>query len=279
MYMNADLGRIIRELDATKNVKSNGVEYWMGRDIQKILGYSTWENFQNVIKKARMACESAGEDSYNHFRETTKMVAAGSGTMVQKADFFLARYACYLIAMNGDTSKPEIGIAQTYFAVQARRQEIQDKLTDAERRLQLRDRVKNANKSLLSTAKKSGVQKYAIFQDAGYKGLYEMGLTDIKYKKGIPHNEDLLDCAGRTELAANEFRITQAEEMLIKDGITSEREAIITHRKVGQEVRSAIKKIGGTLPEDLPAEEPIKKLATRLKKSVGTNKRLKITMD
>lgn len=266
--MNDNLDSIINKLNKAKKISSRGGEYWMGRDIQKILGYSSWENFQNVIHKACMACESAGEASHNHFHAITKLVMAGSGTMVQRTDWYLTRYACYLIAMNGDSSKSEIGIAQTYFAVQTRKQEIQDQLTDAERRLQLRERVRNANKSLTSTAKRVGVQRYALFQNAGYIGLYDMGLSDIKYKKGIPKNDDLLDRAGRTELAANEFRITQAEDKLIRDRINNERDAIQTHLDVGREVRATINKLGGTMPENLPTEEPIKKLATKLKKNL-----------
>lgn len=266
--MDGKIDSVIKELDSAKRVSKRGGEYWMGREIQKILGYSMWENFQNVIKKARMACMSTGVDENDHFRDTTKMVAIGSGAMVRAIDCYLTRYACYLIAMNGEASKPEIGTAQTYFAIQTHRQEIQDQLTDSERRLQLRDRVRNANKSLMSAAKEAGVQKYAIFQNAGYQGLYEMGLSDIKQKKGISHKEDLLDRAGRTELAANEFRITQTEEKIIRDKIDTETRAINTHREVGREVRNVIKKIGGTMPENLPPEEPIKKLTSKKRKEL-----------
>lgn len=191
-------------LDAKKRVTSNGGEYWMGRDIQGVLGYSTWENFESVVARAQQACESAGDSPSNHFREVTKMVQAGSGAMVPLKDYFLSRYGCYLIAMNGDPRKPAIGTAQLYFTVQTRRQEVQDQLTSDDRRLQLRDRVRKANKSLMSAAKQSGVQRYPIFQAAGYEGLYEMGLVEIKRRKGIKASEDLLDRAGRTELAANE---------------------------------------------------------------------------
>lgn len=259
------LDSIIKQLDMAKRLTRIGGEYWMARDINSILGYPEWENFNNVIQKAYMACESAGGDPNNHFHETTKMVVIGSGANRNIKDYFLTRYACYLIAMNGDSKKPEIGTAQTYFAVQARRQEIQDQLPDKEKRLQLRERIKSANRSLASAAKKAGVQRYPIFQDAGYRGLYEMGLSDIKMRKGIPPNEDLLDRAGRTELAANEFRITQTEGKLVRDGVTLERDAINTHKNVGREVRNVIKKLGGKMPEDLPPEESIKKLTSKRK--------------
>lgn len=259
------LDSTITNLDKAKRNTQNGGEYWMGRDLQAILGYSTWENFQAVIQKARMACESSGIDPNNHFRDTKKMIQAGKGAMVPKGDVFLTRYASYLIAMNGDSAKPEIGTAQSYFAVQARKQEIQEKLTDVERRLQLRERVKDANKNLASAAKHAGVIKYAIFQNAGYQGLYEMGLGEIKRKKGISEKENLLDRMGRTELAANEFRITQTEEKLKRERVNTERRAIDTHLVVGQEVRATIKKLGGSMPESLPAEESIKKIAGTMK--------------
>lgn len=258
---------VMQELDAAKKISRRGGEYWMGRDIQKILGYSNWVNFKNVIDRARMACQIAGVDDENHFSDVSKKVMAGSGAMVPTNDCFLTRYACYLIAMNGDPSKPEIGAAQTYFAIQTRRQEMQDQLTEPERRIQLRRRVKEANKSLTDAAKNAGVQRYAIFHDAGYQGLYEMGLAEIKKKKGLALKDNLLDRAGRTELAANEFRITQAEEKLIRDKICTESGAIIAHRDVGREVRNVIKKIGGTMPEDLPTEEPIDKLITKTGKN------------
>jgi|WetSurMetagenome_2_1015567.scaffolds.fasta_scaffold01227_4 DNA-damage-inducible protein D len=259
--MENDLSQTIKKLDDAKQLTKNGGEYWLAREIQSILGYATWENFHNVINKARMACESSGIEPDNQFRSTTKKVAVGSGAMVPQVDYFLTRYACYLIAMNGDAStKPEIATAQTYFAVQTRRQEIQDKLTTDEKRLQLRDRVKNANKDLNSAAKDAGVQRYALFHDAGYRGLYEMGLSDIKRKKGLLDKEDLLDRASRAELAANEFRITQTEVKLVRDKINNEKDAVATHREVGREVRATIKKLNGVMPEELPAEASIKKL-------------------
>jgi DNA-damage-inducible protein D len=263
--MEKDLASTVRNLDTARKISAKGTEYWMARDISPIMGYPEWENFDKVVKKAFMACESTGVDPDNHFRDATKMVIIGSGAKRNVVDFFLSRYACYLIAMNGDPRKPEIGTAQSYFADQTRRQEIFDKLTENERRIQLRDRVKKANVSLGGTAKRSGVQRFGVFQDAGYKGLYEMGLSDIKRKKGIGEKENLLDRAGRTELAANEFRITQTEEKLIRDKVDTESHAIITHREVGQEVRNVIRRIGGRMPEDLPPEESIKKLVNKSK--------------
>ncbi len=191
------------------------------------------------------------------------MVGIGSGAKRERENLILSKYACYLVAMNGDSSKPEIATAQTYFAEQTYRQEQQDKLTEEERRLLLRDRVKDANRKLSGAAKEAGVRStmFGIFQTAGYEGLYDGNLKKIKQQKGIGEKEDLLDCIGRAELAANEFRITQTEEKLRIDGIKGEGLAINTHFKVGRKVRKAIQDIGGTMPEKLPAEPSIKKLA------------------
>ncbi len=260
------LDSTINDLELAKQCSKNGVEYWMARDIQEILGYGDWRNFENVIAKATMACESTNTNPQHHFVEATKMVEIGSGAKVEQKDYFLSRYACYLIAMNGDPRKLEIGTAQTYFAIQTRKQEIEDKKIADMQRIQLRERVRNANKNLNSAAKQSGVQNYALFHDAGYRGLYNMGLADIKNKKRLSQKDDLLDWAGRTELAANEFRITQTEGKLIREKINSQQQALDTHKNVGREVRATIQKLGGTLPEDLPPEDNVKKLIKRYEK-------------
>jgi len=253
---------VISDLEACKRKTSQGVEYWMARDIQPVLGYTRWENFANVIEKAKMACESAGVRAIDQFRDVTKGIVAGKGAEVQRADYYLSRYGCYLIAMNGDPGKPEIGYAQTYFAVQTRRQELLDQ-GGHQPRIELRERIKVANRNLNSAAKEAGVQSYAMFHDAGYRGLYGMGLADLKSHKGIPPKDDLLDRAGRVELAANEFRITQAEEKLRRDRVKGEATAIETHRQVGHAVRSTIEKLGGTLPENLRPEPSIKQLTAK----------------
>ncbi len=250
------LNVVMVALDAKKREAPNGEDYWMARDIQVILGYDRWENFQAVIQKARAACSGSGVNSDYHFLDTTKVIRAGKGAKLERADCYLTRYACYLIAMNGESSKPEVATAQTYFAVQTRRQEV----SDQEKRIALRDRVRKNNKLLAGAARGAGVKRFALFNNAGYQGLYGMGLADIKLRKRIPSKEDLLDRAGRAELAANDFRLTQTQQKLEREGIRGEGPAIYAHRAVGGEVREAIKRIGGTMPENLPTEEPIKKL-------------------
>jgi DNA-damage-inducible protein D len=262
--MQLDL--VISALNDRRKLAPNGQEYWMARDLLPVLGYSNWQNFRAVLEKAKMACDSSGAYSSDHFIETSKVMTGGKGAQIQREDYYLSRYACYLIAMNGDSSKPEIGTAQTYFAVQTRRQEKFDQLTEEERRVELRERVRIANYHLAGAAKGAGVQNYGIFQDAGYNGLYGMGSADIKLRKGIPSNESLLDCAGRAELAANEFRITQTEQKIKREEIQGEAHATMTHHEVGKEVRATIQKIGGTMPENLAAETSIKKLKANRKR-------------
>jgi DNA-damage-inducible protein D len=254
------LDSVVKALDGAKRIAPNGEEYWMARDIQSIMGYTNWENFEGVIEKARTACETSGITPDYHFLATKKVIKAGKGAKLERADCYLTRYACYLIAMNGESSKEQVATAQTYFAYQTRRQELDDQLTEAQRRIALRERVKKNNRSLSGAAFAAGVKKFAVFNDAGYKGLYGMGLVDIKRIKQIPQAEDLLDCAGRAELAANDFRITQTEQKLKRDDVRGEESAIDTHFTVGREVRAAIERVGGTMPEKLPAEQPIKKL-------------------
>lgn len=265
----------IKALEKHKKLTDAGNPYWMARDLMEVLGYDTWENFSKVIAKARVACEESRVQVSDQFLDTTKMVDIGSGAKREIEDWYLSKYACYLVAMNGEPSKPEIATSQTYFAMQTHLQETQEQLTDEERRLLLRDRVKDANKKLSSAAKDAGVRNsmFGVFHDAGYKGLYGgIGLQEIKAKKGIVGKDDFLDCIGRTELAANEFRITQCEEKLKKDGITGEQKAIQTHHDVGKKVRDTIKEISGILPEQLPAEPSIKKLATQKAKELKAAK-------
>lgn len=254
-------------LDSLRRVSPNGVEYWMARDLQVSLGYARWENFSGVIERARMACESMDVDPANHIRRTAKMIAIGKGGKRERVDFYVSRYGAYLIAMNGDPKLQEIAYVQSYFAIQTRKQEIAEHAGELEKRVELRERVKKANKYLGRAAKASGVQRYNLFHDAGYRGLYEMGLGQIKKQKGLEKSEELLDRAGRAELAANEFRITQTEQILRQDGAVGEIQACETHKRVGAEVRKTIKKLGGTMPEDLPPEPSLKKLVAKKKRA------------
>lgn len=267
--MEVQIDSTIKTLEKHKKLTDAGNPFWMARDLMEVLGYSNWENFSKVIDKAKTACQESGVQVSDQFLETKKMVDIGSGAKREVEDWYLSKYACYLIAMNGDPSKSEVATAQTYFAMQTHRQEAQEQLTDEERRLLLRNRVKDGNKKLSGAAQEAGVRSsmFGVFHDAGYKGLYGgMGLKDIKLKKGIGDKDDLLDCIGRTELAAHDFRITQCEEKLKKDKIQGEQLAIQTHHEVGKKVRQTMREISGITPEHLPAAPSIKKLAAQKNK-------------
>jgi DNA-damage-inducible protein D len=249
-----------------KRIDENGIEYWEARELMSVLGYTRWENFEEVVKKAQIASINSGQDVDNHFRKSTKIITVGYNTAREFRDWKLDRYACYLIAQNGDSKKAEIALAQTYFAIQSRKQEVYEILKEEEKRLYIRDEVSKHNKQLFATAKSSGVSNFGYFNDAGYKGLYGKSLVDVEKKKGIKKGE-LLDKAGATELAANLFRITQTDEKLKKDKTRNQYQAANTHFMVGGKVRQTIKEIGGVLPEDMPAEKQhIAEVKRKLKK-------------
>jgi DNA-damage-inducible protein D len=253
----------MEQLEAAKRTTPKGGEYWMARDIQQILGYSKWENFYAVIERASESCRKGQQDVADHFLGIRKMIEVGKGAKVPTDDFCLTRYACYLVAMNGESSKPEIASAQRYFAVQTRLQEIDRAELHAQDRLRLRDKLKESTKQLASAAKRAGVQEYALFHHAGYIGLYKMGLREIKRKKGIAEDENLYDRAGRLELSANDFKATLTEESLKKKNIKGQRAAEAEHERIGGVVRSTMQKEAGVYPEDLPAEPSIKKLVSK----------------
>ena len=243
--------------ESIKHVDENGNEYWFARELQEALEYNKWENFEKVINKAKLSCLTSNYRLQDHFPDVRKMVDIGSNTLRNIVDYKLSRYACYLIAQNGDSRKKVIGLAQTYFAIQTRKQELLEKeynsLTEDEKRFYQRNLTKKGNHSLNQTAKDAGVKNFDKFHNAGYKGLYN-GETanDIAKRKGLRYREDILDNMGSEELAANLFRITQTESKLKKDNMSGENEACITHNKIGKIVRKAIKEAGGTMPEDLP---------------------------
>jgi len=228
-----------------KKVNEHGVEYWSARDLQVVLGYSEWRKFENAIAKSIESCKQSGNDPRNHFVGADKMVSIGYKVDREINDYHLSRFACYLIAQNGDPRKPAIAHAQKYFAIQTRRQEVSDSIAADLERLELRKQTSVEFKALSGAARDAGVQNkmFGIFHDAGYKGLYGgLGVDAIKIRKGIPPKEQLMDRMGTTELAANQFRMTQTREKLKRENIKNQRDAIETHEEVGKEVRAAIAK-------------------------------------
>jgi len=261
-----------KDFEGIKKVDENGIDYWHARELMPLLGYPNWEKAEEVVARAARACINSGQVVDNHFHRSVKMVEIGSNTIREIKDWKLDRFACYLVAQNGDPNKQEIALAQTYFAIQTRRQEIFEQLTEADKRLFIRGEVSDENKKLFSTAKNAGVTKFGLFNDAGYKGLYGMPLADIEESKGIKKGE-LLDRSGTTELAANLFRITQTDEKIKKDNIRGDYDASQTHFMVGGKVRQTIKDIGGTTPENLPPERHIKELKSEKKRLLKNKKK------
>ncbi len=238
-----------KSFEDIKHVDENGIEFWYARELQSVLNYIEWRKFENVINKAKESCKNSDITVLDHFVDVDKMVQIGSGAERKQKDYKLTRYACYLIAQNGDSRKKVIALAQTYFAIQTRKQEISEKeyssLTEDEKRFYQRNLTKKGNYSLNQTAKNAGVKNFDKFHNAGYKGLYN-GETadDIAKRKGLRYREDILDNMGSEELAANLFRITQTESRLKRDKVDTEKKACDTHNKIGKIVRKAIKQAG-----------------------------------
>ncbi len=240
-----------------KHIDENGYEYWLARELQIVLDYKEWRKFEGVIDKAKSACKNSMVDTNEQFVDTDKLsINVNKGKRIIN-DYKLSRYACYLIAQNGDSRKEVIALAQTYFAIQTRKQEIIDEyysdLPEDKKRLIIRKQIKNGNYNLNRTAVNSGVTDLARFHNSGYKGLYN-GETadDIAKRKGLRYREDILDNMCSEELAANIFRIAQTAAKLKRENINSDMESNEIHYEVGKIVRKAIKEAGGTMPEELP---------------------------
>lgn len=257
----------LTQFEKIKQQDPNGQEMWSARLLAHILDYSDYARFKPVIQKAQQACFNSGEETNDHFVQKNTMVDIGSNAKREVEDVLLSRYACYLVAQNADPSKEIIAKAQTYFAIQTRRQELSDNETEAALRLRLREEIKGHNKRLAGAAKEAGVdgpRDYAIFQNCGYMGLYDgRTMQDIHRLKSLKKSEHILDHMGSTELAANLFRATQAEDKIRREKIVGKEHANRAHKEVGQKVRKAIDDIGGTMPEKLPVAENIKKVAAK----------------
>lgn len=261
--------------ESIRHVNEYGQEFWYARDLQIALEYTEWRNFCKVIEKAKEACRGSNNAVSDHFVDVNKIVNAGA-TSKDIGDIQLSRYACYLIVQNGDPRKKVIALGQTYFAVKTRQQELienYENLSEDQKRIAIRQEMKEHNKMLVAAAKDAGVETtldYAIFQNYGYMGLYGgLKASDIKERKGLKKSQDILDYMGYEELAANLFRATQTEAKLRRENIQGKQEANKTHFEVGKKVRDTIKDLGGTMPEDLPTpEKSIQQLEREQKKKL-----------
>ena len=258
-----------------KHVDEKGNEYWLARELQSTLRYHQWRSINDLIVRAKVACKESKYNVDDHFAVQRKMIKLAKGATRKVIDYKLSRYACYLIVMNGNPNKEVIALAQTYFAIQTRKQELSEKeysmLTEDEKRLYQRNLTRKGNYSLNMVARNVGVRNFDKFHNAGYKGLYG-GETanDISKRKGLRYREDILDNMGSEELAANLFRITQTESKLKRDNISSENDANETHYNIGRNIREVIAKNGGTMPENLPTpKKSLKELEKENKKLIG----------
>ena len=229
--------------ESIKHIDEDGNEYWYAREFQKVLEYNQWRSINDLIKRAKVACKESENNVNYHFAVDRKMINLAKGATRNVIDYKLSRYACYLIVMNGNPKKEIIALAQTYFAIQTRKQELLEEgynnLTEDEKRFYQRDLTKKGNYSLNQTAKNAGVKNFDKFHNAGYKGLYN-GETanDIAKRKGLRYREDILDNMGSEELSTNLFRITQTEAKLKNDKINTQKGANTVHYEVGKEIRN-----------------------------------------
>lgn len=245
-----------------KHINDDGIEFWYARELQSVLEYTQWRNFESVIDKAKIACINSGNDVDDHFADLSKTIPMPKTAEKSIPDYQLSRYACYLIVQNGDPRKEVIALGQTYFAIKTRQQELiedYDRLTEEQKRLAIRNEMIAHNKSLAEAAQMAGIEDpkdYAIFQNKGYQGLYGgLGVKEIHARKGLKKSQKILDHMGSTELAANLFRATQTDDKIRREGVKGKEAANQTHFAVGKKVRQTIKELGGTMPENLPTPE------------------------
>lgn len=252
-----------------KHIDEFGNEYWYARELMPLLEYGKWENFNNVIQKAVISYKNSNNNDSYWLPEVRKPIITGKGKKEFIKDYKLSRYICYLIVQNANPKKKMVALGQTYFAIQTRKQELSEKeyneLTEDEKRLYRRNQARKGNYNLNKTAVKAHVKDLARFHNAGYKGLYN-GETayDIFKRKKLRYREDILDNMGSEELANNIFRIAQTDAKLKRDKVDNEYTANSVHYEVGKEVRESIKRLGGTMPENLPTpNRSLKKVRKR----------------
>lgn len=258
--------------DNIKHIDEFGNEYWLARELQKVLEYKRWDKFNNVINNAKIACKKSNYECEEHFSQVGKMIELAKEAKRTILDYKLSRYACYLIVQNADPKKEVVALGQTYFAIQTRKMELTEReyssLTEEEKRFYQRNLTKKGNYSLNITARNAGVKNFDRFHNYGYKGLYN-GETadDIAKRKKLRYREDILDNMGSEELIANLFRISQTESKLKRDNVNSESKANQVHYTIGKNIREVIAKNGGTMPEDLPTpDKSLKELEKEHKK-------------
>ena len=257
----------------------NGIECWSARELMELLGYSKWENFSKVINKAKKACENVGHNVADHFPDARKMVALGSGSERDVEDYLLTRYACYLVAQNGDPRKEQIAFAQTYFAVQTRKAElIEQRLLEVER-VKARAKLQETEKKLSGVLYERGIndKTFAVIRSKGDQALFRLSTATLKRKMNVPASRPLADFLPTISIKAKDFAAELTSVNVQTKDLQSE--TMITQEHIDN--NAAVRRIlleRGVVPEDLPAEEDVKKVERRLaseKKKAIENKRKK----
>ena len=260
--------QIKKEFDnAIQVVKEEQIEFWYARDLMKLLGYSRWENFEKAIGRAIESCETSQVDSLDHFREVTKMVPIGSKAHREVVDYMLTRYACYLVAMNGDTTKEEIAFAQSYFAVQTRKQELIEERIAYIERTQARNRLKESEKRLSQNIYERGVDDdgFARIRSRGDQALFGGHSTkDMKVKLGVKDNRALADFLPTLTIAAKNLATEMTNFNVESKNLYGELDITGEHVQNNAEIRKMLGE-RGIKPEELPPAEDIKKLERRTK--------------
>ena len=260
------INKLTKSFEEAAHVEQ-GIEYWMARDIQEILEYDKWSNFLGVIEKAKIACQNASQTVKDHFAEVGKMVKLGSGSEREVLDIMLSRYACYLIAQNGDPRKESIAFAQSYFALQTRKQELLEKRIDMLERLEARQKLSQTEKELSSTLYEHGVddQGFARIRSKGDQALFGGHTTiQMKRKLGIPESRPLADFLPIITIKAKDFAGEITHFNVKRENLLGEGQIAEEHIKNNQDVRNVLAK-SSIFPENLPPEEDIKKLERRIK--------------